>query len=80
MGNKNLTLLEETEEYLYGLRVWKDFLNNSQKNTNKGGKRWIDLTTLKFKHLCASKDTINKVKKRSHRPGEGIYNTYNQKL
>lgn len=41
-------------------RILKQFT----KNTNKGGKRWIDLTTLKFKHLRASKDTINKVKRK----------------
>lgn len=63
MGNKNLTLLEENR----GVSLWpqgmKEFLKQFTENTNKGGKRWIDLTTLKFKHLCALKDTINKVKR-----------------
>lgn len=63
MGNKNLTLLEENR----GVSLWpqgmKGFLKQLTKNTNKGGRRWIDLTTLKFKHLRASKDTINKVKR-----------------
>lgn len=63
MGNKNLTLLGENR----GVSLWpqgmKGFLKQFTKSTNKGGERWIDLTTLKFKHLRASKDTINKVKR-----------------
>lgn len=41
----------------------KRFLKQFTKNTNKDGKRWIDFTTLKFKHLCALKDTKNKAKR-----------------
>lgn len=52
----------------------KGFLKQFTKNRNKHGKRWIDLTPLKCKHLCASKGTVNKVKKRSHRPREEICN------
>lgn len=63
MGNKNLTLLEENR----GVSSWpqgmKGFLKQFTKKHKQGWKRWIDLTTLKFKHLCASKDTINKVKR-----------------
>lgn len=39
MANKNLTVLEENiEEYLYALRVRKDFLNNSRKTETSMGK------------------------------------------
>lgn len=63
MANKNLTLSEESRGISLWLQGMKGFLKQLTKKTNKGGKRWIDLTTLKFKHLHASKDTINKVKR-----------------